>query len=159
MSTIRLYYLHISQKLGFVNDMHVCVHPCMFAFVFICVYVCTWVCVFVFAYTWVERETIYLWLWSFCAGGRRFASRPWYYYSRGSFSSSQLVFGMIITDPEHWRLRLKWREFYGIIAQQTPSPINPAMQSAAGLFWFVTSSCFRLMGKVFSAEHGIYSKF
>ena len=25
-------------------------------------------------------------------------------------------------------------------------PINPTMQSAAGLFWFLTSSCFRLIG-------------
>jgi len=33
--------------------------------------------------SWVERETIYLWLWSFCAGGRRFAPRPWHYYIVG----------------------------------------------------------------------------
>jgi hypothetical protein len=27
---------------------------------------------------------------------------------------------MIITDPEHRRLKLKWRDYHGIIAQQTP---------------------------------------
>ena len=37
--------------------------------------------------TWVEREIIYLWLWSFCVGSRRFAPRPWH-YSRRSLSSS-----------------------------------------------------------------------
>ena len=37
--------------------------------------------------SWVECEIIYLWLWSFCTGGRRFAPRPWH-YSSGSFSSS-----------------------------------------------------------------------
>jgi len=50
---------------------------------------------------------------------------------------------MIITDPEHWRLRLKWQEYYGIIAQQ----------SAAGLFWFVTSSCFRLIAYIIDCNH------
>ena len=49
------------------------------------------------------------------------------------------VFGMIITDPEHWLLRLKWRDYHGIIAQQPP--INPTMQSMPGLFWYLTSSC------------------
>ena len=37
-----------------------------------------------------------------------------------SYSMQKLVFGMIITDPEHWRLRLKWREYHSIIAQRTP---------------------------------------
>ena len=32
----------------------------------------------------------------------------------------KLFFGMIITDPEHLRLRLKWRDYHGIINQQTP---------------------------------------
>ena len=38
--------------------------------------------------SWVERETIYLWLWSFCGGGCRFAPGLWHYSTR-SFSSSQ----------------------------------------------------------------------
>ena len=46
--------------------------------------VCIWHWI-VFLASWVEeRETIYLWLWSFCAGGCRFAPRSWY-YSRWSF--------------------------------------------------------------------------
>ena len=36
------------------------------------------------------------------------------------YGTQELVFGMIITDPEHWRLRLKWRDYHGIIAQRTP---------------------------------------
>ena len=39
---------------------------------------------------------------------------------------------IIITDPEHWRLRLKWRDYHGIIAQRT-LPINPTMQYF--VFW------------------------
>ena len=60
----------------------------------------------------------------------------------------RLVFDMIITDPEHGRLRLKWLDYHGIIAQLTP--INPTVQSAVGLFWFLTSSCFRLIGVYYS---------
>ena len=47
--------------------------------------------------SWVERETIYLWLWSFCAGGRRFVPQPWH-YSRGSFSSSQATSKVFSTE-------------------------------------------------------------
>ena len=39
------------------------------------------------------------------------------------YGTQELLFGMIITDPEHWRLRLKWRHYHGIIAQRTP-PYN-----------------------------------
>ena len=34
---------------------------------------------------------------------------------------------------------LKWWDYHGIIAQRPP--INPTMQNAPGLFWFLTSSC------------------
>ena len=47
---------------------------------------------------------------------------------------------MIITDPEHWRLRLKWRDYHGIIAQRIP----PYKSHNAQRAWFVlvlTSSC------------------
>ena len=40
--------------------------------------------------SWVERDTIYLWLWSFCVGGSRFSPRP-RHYSRRSFSARQLA--------------------------------------------------------------------
>ena len=52
------------------------------------------------------------------------------------YSTQELVFGMIITDPEHWRLRLKWWDY-----RSADPPINPTMQSAAGSFWFLMSSC------------------
>ena len=42
----------------------------------------------------------------------------------------ELVFGMIITDLE--RLRLKWRDYHGIIAQLTPYKSNIAKRA-----WFV----------------------
>ena len=47
--------------------------------------------------SWVERDTIYLWLWLFCAGGRRFAPRPWHQSMR-SFSSSQATDKIISTE-------------------------------------------------------------
>ena len=47
-------------------------------------------------------------------------------------STQKLVFGMIITDPEHWRLRLKWRFYHGIMAQQTPYKSHNAKRG-----WFV----------------------
>jgi len=51
----------------------------------------------------------------------------------------KLFFGMIITDPEHRRLRLKWRDYHSIIIQQTPYKSHNAKRG-----WFVlTSSCFR----------------
>ena len=46
--------------------------------------------------------------------------------------SRELVFGMIITDPEHWRLRLKWRDYRGIIAWRTPYKSHNAKRG-----WFV----------------------
>jgi len=39
--------------------------------------------------------------------------------------------------------KVKMADYHGIIVHRTP--INPTMQSAAGLFWFLTSSCFRLI--------------
>jgi len=36
------------------------------------------------------------------------------------YGTQELVFGMIITDPEQWHLRLKWRDYHGIIAKWTP---------------------------------------
>ena len=53
--------------------------------------------------------------------------------------TQELVFDMIITDPEDWRLRLKWWDYHGIIAQRTPYKSHNAKCS-----WFVlvlTSSC------------------
>ena len=44
----------------------------------------------------------------------------------------ELVFGMIITDPEHSRLRLKWWDYHGIIAQRTPYKSHNAKRA-----WFV----------------------
>jgi len=41
-------------------------------------------------------------------------------------------FGMIITDPEHWRLRLKLRDYHGIIAQRPPYKSHNAKRA-----WFV----------------------
>ena len=46
--------------------------------------------------------------------------------------TQKLVFGTIITDPEHWCLRLKWLDYYGIIAQQTPYNSHNAKGA-----WFV----------------------
>ena len=51
---------------------------------------------------------------------------PWQY------GTLELVFGMIITDPEHWRLRLKWQDDHGIIAQRTPYKSHNAKRT-----WFV----------------------
>ena len=42
---------------------------------------------------------------------------------------TQLVFGMIITDSEHWRLRLKCRDYHGIIAQRTPYKYHNAKRA------------------------------
>jgi len=39
---------------------------------------------------------------------------------------------MIITDPEHWRLRLKWGDYHSIIAQRTPYKSHNAKRA-----WFV----------------------
>jgi len=39
---------------------------------------------------------------------------------------------MIITDPEHCRLWLKWRDYHGIIAQPTPYKSHNAKRG-----WFV----------------------
>jgi len=55
-------------------------------------------------------------------------------------SMQKLVFGLIITDLEHWRLQLEWWEYSGIIAQPAPNKSHNAKCS-----WFVTSSCFRLI--------------
>ena len=33
------------------------------------------------------------------------------------YGMQELFFGMIITDPEHWRLRLKWQDYHSIIVQ------------------------------------------
>jgi len=49
-----------------------------------------------FLATSVERETIYLWLLSFCAGGRRFMPRLWHYSM--SFSSSQATGKVFSTE-------------------------------------------------------------
>ena len=46
--------------------------------------------------------------------------------------TQELVFGMIITDPEHWRFRLKWRDYHDIIAQWTPYKSHNAKRA-----WFV----------------------
>ena len=54
---------------------------------------------------------------------------------------------MIITDPEHRRLRLKWRDYHGIISLSGP-PINPTMQSAAGLFCFLRHHASGLLLKI-----------
>ena len=48
------------------------------------------------------------------------------------YGMQDLVFSMIITDPEHWRLRLKWRDYHGIIAQWTPYKSHNAKHD-----WFV----------------------
>jgi len=47
-------------------------------------------------------------------------------------STQKLVFGMIIPDPEHWRLSLKGRDYHGIIAPQTPYKSHNAKRG-----WFV----------------------
>jgi len=39
---------------------------------------------------------------------------------------------MIITDPEHWCLRLKWLDYHGIIAQRAPYKTHNAKRA-----WFV----------------------
>jgi len=52
------------------------------------------------------------------------------------YSMQELVFGMIITNPEHWRLRLKWQDYHGIIAQRTRYKSHDAKCA-----WFLTSSC------------------
>jgi len=57
--------------------------------------------------------------------------------------TQKLVFGIFITDPEHWHLRLKWRGYHGIIAQRTPSKSHNAKRT--WFVWFLTSSCFRLI--------------
>ena len=46
--------------------------------------------------------------------------------------TQKVFFGMIITDPEHWRLRLKWWYYHGIIAQRTPYKSHNGKGS-----WFV----------------------
>ena len=48
------------------------------------------------------------------------------------YGTHELFFGMIITDPEHWRLRLKWRDYHGVIAQRTPYKSHNAKRT-----WFV----------------------
>jgi len=47
-------------------------------------------------------------------------------------STQELVFGMIITDPEHWRLRLKWWDYHSIVTQRTPYKSHNAKGA-----WFV----------------------
>ena len=57
----------------------------------------------------IGRAWDYLWLWSFCAGGRRFTPRPWH-YSRRSFSSSQAtskVFSSSILNSKVQRFRFE----------------------------------------------------
>ena len=39
---------------------------------------------------------------------------------------------MIMTDPEHGRLRLKWWDYHGIMAQRTPYKSHNAKRT-----WFV----------------------
>jgi len=48
------------------------------------------------------------------------------------YSKQELVFGIIVTDPEHWCLRLKWWNYHGIIAQRTPYKSHNAKRA-----WFV----------------------
>ena len=49
---------------------------------------------------------------------------PWQY------GTLELMFGMIITNSEHWGL--KWRDYHGIIVQRTPYKSHNAKRG-----WFV----------------------
>ena len=76
--------------------------------------------------TWVECETIFLWLWSFCAVGRRFVPGPWH-YSRGNFSSSQSFLGNIWQLSQLNNIRSRtivnlWSYFSSDITSYWPFP-------------------------------------
>jgi len=59
--------------------------------------ICFWFVDNISLASWVECETIYLWVWSFCARGRGFTPRPWD-YSRRSFSSNQATGKVFSTE-------------------------------------------------------------
>ena len=62
-----------------------------------------------------------------------FSTVPAFFGVEAELNGTQkLVFGMIITDPEHWRLWFKWQEYSSIIAQWTPYKSYNAKRG-----WFV----------------------
>jgi len=72
-----------------------------------------------------------------------------------TYNTQELGFGMIITDPEHWRLRLKWRNYHGIIAQRTPYKSHNPKRAWFVLVFDVIMQWFNWNRKLFGMQNNI----